>query len=368
MALTEFSSSSAQAVKHWADELAYEFVQDLPFGKFTGRNENAIIQILPHLEKNAGDQIKYDLMLQNRGPGVQGDAELSGYEEQLSFSQTTLNIDQLRNGFKYGAMGQQRTLHDLRRAAMLNSKGWFQWAIDGLLWAYLCGLAGDQTKNISAIYNAGDGGAGGFAGNTWKTPDAGHKLDLSSNTFDIRMLDYLKEKAVTAVPAVRPIVIDGSDKYVVCLGPYQVTELKAGGSASAALSQWAEIHARIGEKGAKNPIYTGALGEYNNMVIHEINNMPYDSTGPKSYGLLLGAQAGAIAYGNAWDDEDTKAVGGPGMFSWIEEKLDYKNKKGVGVAGIFGIQKNQFDVDGTNTDFGVVQLITADTVHTALPS
>jgi N4-gp56 family major capsid protein len=366
MGVTEVSSSSDQAVKHWASELAHETVIGLDFAKFTGRDENAIIQILPRLENEAGDQIKYDLMLQNRGPGVQGDAELSGYEEELSFSQATLDIDQLRNGFKYGKMGQQRTLHNLRRAAKLNLKGWYQWAMDGLMWAYLCGLTGTGAKNIGGIYTAGDGGAGGFAGNTYLTPDSGHSLALTSDTFDIRMLDYLKEKAVTAVPAVRPVEVDGGEKYVVALGPYQVTQLQAGGSTGTALSQWAEIHARVAEKGSKNPIYTGALGEYNGMVIHAVNNMPV--TGSYSYGLLMGAQAGALAYGNAWDDEDTKAMGGPSMFSWIEEKLDYKNKKGVGVGCIFGIQKNQFDVDGTATDFGCIRLTTADTAHTALPS
>ncbi len=369
MAVTEIPSGADQAVKLWADELAFETVIGLSFNKFTGRGENSIFQILPHLEKSAGDQIKYDLMVQNRGPGVQGDAELTGFEEQLEFSQATLNIDQLRQGFKYAAMGQQRTLHDLRKSARMNLTGWYQWAMDGLLWAYMCGQTGNGTKNIGGIYDAGDGGSGsGFAGNTYKTADAAHFLDLGSDTFDIRMLDYMKEKAVTAVPAVRPIMVDGSEKYVVALGPYQVTQLRAGGSTTAQLSQWAEIHARIAEGGAKNPIYTGALGEYNDMVIHEINNMPINSTNSNSFGLLLGAQAGAIAYGNAWDDEDTQAMGGPSMFSWIEEKTDFKNKKGVGTQAIFGIQKNQYTIDGTATDFGSILLETADVAHTALPS
>ena len=369
MAVTEFPSSSAQAVKHWASQLAYETVIGLPFGKFTGRSEDAIFQIIPRLEKEAGDQIKYDLMLQNRGPGVQGDAELSGYEEILAFSQASLYIDQLRNGFKYGKMGQQRTLHNLRRAAKINLKGWYQWGMDGLLWAYMCGLHGNGAKSVSEIYAAGDGGAGGFAGNTYLAPDAAHYLNLTTDTFDIRMLDYMKEKAVTNVPAIRPVMVDGAEKYVVALGPYQVTAMRAGSSTTGVASQWADLHKSVAEKGSKNPIYTGALGEYNGMVIHEINNMPVDTTNSYSYGLLLGAQAGTIAYGNAWDDEDTKAMGGPSPFSWVEESLDYKNKKGVGVTCQFGLQKNQFDdEDGTARDFACVRLLTNDAAHTALPS
>ena len=64
MAITAFGSTDAQAVKIWAKLTLREALKATLFNKFLGTKKTAIIQRLVELEKSAGDQIKYDLLMQ----------------------------------------------------------------------------------------------------------------------------------------------------------------------------------------------------------------------------------------------------------------------------------------------------------------
>ena len=113
---------------------------------------------------------------------------------------------------------------------------------------------------------------------------------------------------------------------------------------------WLEIHKATDD--AKSPIYRNALGEYAGIVLHKHRNViRFDSTTGCSSGvtaarnLLLGAQAGVIAWGGN---------GGPGRYSWNEETDDRGNALVITAGTIYGVSKITFN----SKDFGVLAIDT----------
>ena len=110
-------------------------------------------------------------------------------------------------------------------------------------------------------------------------------------------------------------------------------------------------------RGEKNPIFSGSLGMYDGVIIHQCNRVLRTNSGATSTGgtqtkvghaLFLGAQAAVFAEGEA-----------P---RWIEKAFDYDNKAGFAISRMYGIKKSQFAFDGTNlTDYGVINVLTSST-------
>lgn len=351
MASTEFGTNDALTVKHWSARLAAETLGETFFRRFAGKSSNSIIVVLTDLESSAGDQIKYDLRTQTRDPGVQGDSELDGFEAPLTFFQDTVNVDQLRQAHEFRRMSQQRTTHDLREASKDSLKEWYRWVFDSLMLAYLAGVAGDDVENISSVL-----GAGGFAGNGLRAPDAAH-LQTTGAALNIQDIDVSIEKAKIINPRIEPATIDGERVFVFIMHPIAVTSLMIDLSTDRA-STWSDIQAMAQNRGSKNPIFTRALGYYHGVVLHESEFIP--STGTLRHNLFLGKQAGVFAMGNAFDKGDRASMGGGGYFNWVEQRGDYRNKKGVGVASVFGINKSVWN----SADFAVIRVDSTDLAHT----
>jgi N4-gp56 family major capsid protein len=167
----------------------------------------------------------------------------------------------------------------------------------------------------------------------------------------LTLIDKLVESAklgsTTGIgPVIRPIMVGGDARYVVVMHTRQVTQLRANVNAG----QWLDIQkaAMTGDGSADNPIMTGALGMYNGAVLHEstrITNGVDSGTGlpvaTARRSILLGAQAGAIAFGQGQSFKN---------FDWNEELFDYGNQLGVEAGLIHGIKKLRFNA----ADFGVI--------------
>ena len=137
MALTEFGTNAAQTVKIWSKLTMREALKSTLFRKLMGTSKRSIIQRLTDLEKTAGDQIKFDLLMQMTGTGVSGDNRQRDNEEALVYHQDTITIDQLRNAHAFKRMTQQRTLHDLRSDAKENLADWWAGTLDQYMMDYL---------------------------------------------------------------------------------------------------------------------------------------------------------------------------------------------------------------------------------------
>jgi N4-gp56 family major capsid protein len=320
-----------------------------------GRGEGAGIQLKTELNKNPGDRISYDLLLQDRSNGVDGDSDLEGNESALVYEQDDLLINLKRQAHSFRGMTQQRTVHDLRRDSRFSLSNWWAWFIEAGLFAHLAGLCGDSTETVVGALG-GNTGSADWAGNTITAIDANHQVDgTAAGSFTLSLIDDAVAKAKTINPRVAPMMIGGREKYVMYLHPFQVRSLRQ--DATANQNNWNEIQREASKRGPDNPIYSGALGEYNGVILRESELLPRTETGDFNYALLLGQGAGCIAMGNAWPLTGSGPSGGEGsFFNWREIERDYGNKRGVAGISAIGFKRSQFASEA----FGVIRVDTVD--------
>ena len=352
MARTEFGSASSQTVKLWSKKTWYQAQRGaLYFNKFLGESEDSILFMRPDLEKNAGESIVYDLLVEMTGDGVTGDNTLEGNEEALVYYQDSIKIDQLRHAHTFGKMSQQRTVHDLRKDGQWALSRWWSNKLEEYLFRALCG---DTTL--------------AHAGNTVTVADADHQVYSGNATseatldandrFLLEDIDYAKEKATTNTVPMRPVRIDGDDYFVVVLHPYSVVDLKLSLGTGSSSVKWHEIQQYANVRGLKNPIFDGSIGVYNKCILYESHRIHTPSSNVRR-NLMLGAQAGVFAIGNAYDKMKQKQYGDNNYISWVEQEKDYENMRGLAAGCVFGIQKAKYNSD----DFGVMTISSYAAAH-----
>jgi N4-gp56 family major capsid protein len=361
MANTSFGTNSPQTVKLWSNVTMREALKPTMANKLMGAGSRAPLQRLTELEKNAGDQIKYDLLMQMTGAGVTGDNRMRDNEEPLVYYQDSVLIDQLRNAHSFRRMSQQRTLHDLRVDAKTNLADWWAGTFDTYLFNYLCGNTGFS-----------------FAGNTPTAPDSDHYIvsgDVShtgviatdeaslGNNDQIQLadLDYAKEAAKTLTPPIRPAQIDGGEYYVVILHTYSVTDIRLD-VANSAYVDWPTIQMYARERGKQNPIFTGALGVYNGMILLDSTYLPaFNGAAVNTVrrNLFLGAQAGVFALGSAYDGMEKERMGKDNLMSWYEQTDDFGNEKAISCGCIFGMKSTLFN----SKDYGKIVISSYSASH-----
>jgi N4-gp56 family major capsid protein len=254
-------------------------------------------------------------------------------------------INQLRHAVRSeGKMSEQRVPFSVREEARDGLSDWFANRMDTAFFNQLGGMS-----------TVTDGKLTGH--NTPTAPDADHWLlasggDVtpasegalaSSQTIVLTDIDNLVEKAKTLDVPIRPIDIGrGEKRYVLFLHPFQVTNLRTNTNTG----QWLDIQkaAMSGGQISNNPIYTGALGEYNQVVLHENTRAP-TAVASTRRAIFCGAQAGAMAFGR---DQS------PYSFQWVEELFDFKNQLGVSGGTIWGLKKCTFN----SSDHSVLVLST----------
>lgn len=364
MAKTEFGVNHPLSVDVWSKSLAVEAFRKTFIGKFMGEGEDSLIQEKTDLKRSAGDNITCGLNVQLQGDGVQGDATLEGNEEALQFYDDRIVIDQLRHASRTkGRMTEQRVPYDLRRTSRDRLADWFARRYDDCFFNQICGnTAVTDTR---------------FTGNNAVIPASANRIIRAGNrandetlatddTFTLQLIDVARERAETAAienntgPLVRPIRYMGADYYVMFLHDYQVTQLRTDTSSQGL--DWLDIQqaAMSGGDVERNPIFTGALGIYNGVILHKaarvttgVNSstgLPVDTV---RRSVFCGAQAALIAFGS--DNGATR-------YRWAEEMFDYSNQFGVAAGSIYGLKKTRYvpedDASVNNEDFGAIVVST----------
>lgn len=350
MAVYSRGVNDAETVKVWAKKTFVDALKATKADRFMGESSDSMIQVRNELNKSAGDRISVILRMQLSGDGVQGDNSQEGNEESLTTYVDNVVVDQLRHAVRSGGkMTEQRVPFSVRNEAKNGLRDWWAGRIDQSFFNQVCGY----TLQTDSRYT---GNQAPVAPTTARRIWATGTDDVSqgaSNVFNLNLLDVAKERAETLSPSMRPIKVGGDDKYVCFLHPYQVYDLRTNTSTG----QWLDIQkaALQGGNETKNPIYTGALGEYNGVILHAdsrvtngISNAGAAVTTVKR-AVFCGAQAAVIAY--AGDKGD-------GM-DWVEELFDYQNQLGVSAGMIFGLKKTVFN----STDFGTLVISTYGAAH-----
>lgn len=356
MAATLFGVNAPESVKLWRKKLAREAIKATSIQKFIGEADESLIQVFDETSKGAGDRITVQLRSQMQGLGVQGDGTLEGNEESLQTYTDNLFVDQLRHAVRSaGKMSEQRIPWKHREEAMMGLKDWWAARLDNWFFNQICGYTAVSDTRLTGLQApiAPDSShlilAGGVSNDQSLT---------SSNIFTLSLIDSAVAQAKTLSPVIRPVKINGGSYYVMFLHPYQVLSLRTNTSTG----QWLDIQkaAMTGDGSANNPILTGALGVYNNVILHEsyrVSSGVNASTGAgfatTRRAVLCGAQSAAIGFGQGYGMDD---------FSWNEELFDYGNQLGVEAGVIGGLKKLRFN----SADFSTIVVSTysnaADTV------
>lgn len=358
MTQTVISSSNAMTNKKWSASLFKDTLSKSYFSrKFIGTGENSVIQRKTELDSDQGDLISFDLSVQLRGRPTTGDAKLKGKEENLRFFTDQVYIDQTRKSVSAGGkMTRKRTKHDLRSIAKERLGDYWAKYMDEMVFIYLSGARGINQD----YYEATDWT--GHANNAIQAPDAQHIIyggdAVSKATVEAadKMSRTLIERAAVKARMMRsldpnaanmlPVTINGEAHYVMVMSPFQEHDLRVGDTTG-----WLEIQkAATTAEGKANPIFKGGLGMVNNIVLHSHESVVrFSDYGsgvnlPAARALMLGRQAGVIAYGNA----------GGLHYTWKEETDDYDNEMSVAAGTIVGMKKARFN----DRDFGSIAVDT----------
>lgn len=341
-------------------------------------------------EKN-GDQIKYDLIYNPFGQGVAGDSVIAGQEVALTYDQAAIFINQLRQAMLLkGMMSQQRVPFSIRDKARNGLSNWFRTMIEYGLCNQAAGNVGaTRLPYLNGAVNApnpSDAGAYNYTGmQSPFEPSSDHTIFPAGATTEATVgtdpkygfnLDLIPDLVAMAqgnlgVP-IKPVIINGLEiAGVAFLDHLQVKDLKKNFSQG----EWGDLMraALQGGQVQGNPIFTGALGIFDNTVLHQSTYLPWGDgaasnlvlnpqsrqmvAAPNSlYGysyatqyigrfIFLGAQALALAVGMADGTPEN-----PLRVKWVEEPLDGNNQLRIINGMIWGIAKTQF----AGSDYAVI--------------
>lgn len=347
MAITSIGTNDALAVKAWAKALAIAEREMLDIAPLMGSDPNSIIHVKSELSKGPGDKVTFGLRTRLSGDGRTEGEIAEGHGEALSLYSDSIYLNELIHvvGVKSDRTIDQQRLHaNLREEAKDALAEW--WADRKSAWFFnqVCGYT-PQTNTKYTGMNAvvAPSSTRRIVAGSGSTDES----ITSADTFTLNLIDQAKEVAVVGNNMVKPVRIGGGKKYVMYLHPYQVTSMRT----NASTGQWLDIQkaAMAGMESTKSPIYSGALGEYNGVILRQSQDVTQgvrSDTGAAvttvRRAVLLGAQAAVACYG--------QKLSGINRYLWNEELFDHKRRLEVAATCIGGLKKTVFN----SADFGTV--------------
>lgn len=335
MAKTAFSTSDTLTKKYWDEKLFRDIKKDTYFSKFAGDSKDSIVYEKRQLEKQKGDTIYFGLRMRLEGDGVEDGDVLEGNEEALNKYSHTLALKRYRHAVRdEGGLDRQRAMFSIDDESLDAIKTWGEEKIDKLTFDALFAA---RTK---VFYTTSTGTAFAAPG-TAKTA-----LTASYGKLTLGVISLLKTWAKTGgartyIPF-RPVRIQGKDYYVMLCHPDAMYDLKAS-------SAWQQAQREAMERGSSNPLFTGAAGVWDGVIIHEHESVPIaadagaSSNVPWAKCAFLGAQALCFAWGS--------------RLKVTQKKFDYEEEHGYSIAFTGRAGRTAFN----SLDFGSVELHVART-------
>lgn len=332
-----------------------------------GTDSNNIIQVKDELKKQAGDRVTFGLTLKIGG-GITGDSELEGNEKAITSYAQSVIIDQIRNAVRLtGKLDEQKVAYDMRMDAKDQLAKWKAEFIERQIFMKLGGVTETNLTDVGGVVYSD---YATFSNSANPVPAADEAAGTgvryvcakSTGIDAIAATDILTTALITkarvkasisslGTPAIQPLRVNGQNYYVMFVHPWQAYDLK-----TAASSVWAQAQRDAQTRGDNNPIFTGSLGIWDGVILHEHEYVPtcqasadFDTAGTDCAvrvvrALLCGRQAATFA--------ECQNPNG-----WVEETFDYKNKVGFETGMIGGIQKTAFN----SVDYGVISVDTGVT-------
>lgn len=315
---------AALVPKVWAKKVWHEGVKDSYFDKFTAMDGSNVVHQNKDLTNVKGDSVVFGLMMNLTGSGVEGNRQkLSGAEDTLNIYDFTVQTQLVRNAVSRFEADDQKTQYDMLKEIKGALKQWLSDWLDNKLINKLS----YNPSNGEVLYASAAG--------TQSSITANDKLTTT-------IISRAKRKALMHAPKVQPIKVDGMDKYIMLVHPWAARDLKDD-------PKWLAAQQNANIRGSKNPIFTGALGEYDGVILYEYERVLSSGIGAASanvcQNLLLGKQAACFA------------VARPAKH--IEQMDDYGNIAGNGIAFYGAVEKTKF----SGLDYGVINVMTGGVVE-----
>lgn len=310
--------------KVWAKKVWHEGVKDSYFDKFTAMDGSNVVHQNKDLTNVKGDSVVFGLMMNLTGSGVEGNRQkLSGAEDTLNIYDFTVQTQLVRNAVSRFEADDQKSQYDMLKEIKVVLKQWLSDWLDNKLISKLS----YNPSNGEVLYASAAG--------TQSSITANDKLTTT-------IISRAKRKAMMHAPKVQPIKVDGMDKYIMLVHPWAARDLKDD-------PKWLAAQQNANIRGSKNPIFTGALGEYDGVILYEYERVQTGNNGASSanvcQNLLLGKQAACFA------------VARPAKH--IEQTDDYGNIAGNGIAFYGAVEKTKFN----GLDYGIINVMTGGVVE-----
>ena len=315
MAITSIATTHDLTQQAWEAKLYKKYQEGTFFGKFKGMGQGSVVQVKRQLEKVPGDAITFGLSDSIRGAaGVTGNTPLEGHDgtnyvtnnEEMVFHDQRVVIDQIRQSVKIaGKMDEKRVAFNMREEAKDKLTDWMSYNEDQSL--------------FSALDNADE------IGGTGSAIDTLFGTTHTSLTYDA-IVDMKKEAMfptannITGGAAtsrkLEPVKIAGGEEvFILGVNPTDAANFRKS-------DDFKNFNQNADMRGSGNAIFTGSLGTFNNVVIHEHSSF----TAGKP--VLMGANALFLAYGKE--------------IMYGEKMFDYDNQVGFMIGSIRGTALAKF--------------------------
>lgn len=322
MATLVSADVAAQIQSIWSKRLFVQATKRTFWGRFEGPEGSGMpIVRKVDLEKEPGDTIKMDARLALVGAGQTGDAVLlEGNEEKMKFRQTTVTVNSLQHAVRWSKKAKIQITHNLRNEALGGLRVWVAANLDDKMFAEISGATGANVLEASLPTTMKYWCGTATSNATVDDTDAAGRLKLN----DISKAKALAKSSIM----IEPLGLDnGEEVYGLVLHDYAALALKMD-----AQFQQAQREAR--ERGRDNPLFTGALGIWDNVILYASPRVVTASDGVGSISVARNVLFGANMVSRAWAY----------MPDWTEQEFSYGQEIGVATFMIFGQKLNIFDL------------------------
>lgn len=344
MAYTEILTADGLTAEQWDNDIFAEYIGMLWWKNLMGTSTNAIIQVKEDLVKKPGDAITIGLRGLMSGGKVTGNSKAIGNEGSVSFFNQRIVIDNVRRAIKFEdvPMTQKRVGFDVLMQGREALEEMFQLDLDNDITTALTDTTAGRVQGrylygaVDSNYNA-----------THAT--ALTAIDNTNDQLTTGMIEVAKRKALivsNATAKVRPMRIVNGKNYeewfVLVAHPLALRDMIKNDGA------WTNAQLNIPPQSNSNsPLFTGTSfkGSWNGVLIYEYERIQLvSSTIQCAHNLMLGAQAGAVVWGQ--------------RSKFSEEEADFGHDISYELHEIRGIAKLVFN-RATQEDQGVIHVFSA---------
>lgn len=326
MSKTAFATDDALTKKLWEEKLFRDMKKESYFSKFMGKDSNSLVQEQDNLIKEKGDRIRFGIRMRLTGAGVTSGIALEGNEESLTTHSSDVTLEEYAHATRdAGPLDRQRVTFSIDEESVNALKDWGSEKIDELSFT---AIELTPTKII-------------FGGDATATGDV-EVADLMTPALISKVKAGAKTGYNRTQTPLRPIRINGKNYFVMLIHPDVGYDLKVN-------TIWTQAQRDARERGSDNPIFTGMLGVWDNVIIHEHENVTI-TTDWGAGSNIAGAQCSFMgAQSLIWGWGKRPEV--------VAETFDYKREHGFAWGMLSGVAKPVFN----SKDYGSVGVYVART-------